>query len=71
MQRRMFEAGGCEPVIEIDTDHAPWISRTDELVAALDRLAARDRAIDTTHAAPALIGKNGCSRWLARAQGRR
>jgi len=40
MQRRMFEAGGCEPVIELDTDHAPWISRTDELVAALDRLAS-------------------------------
>jgi pimeloyl-ACP methyl ester carboxylesterase len=39
MQRRMFEAAGCDPVIEIDTDHAPWISRTDELVAALDRLA--------------------------------
>ena len=30
---------GCDPVIEIDTDHSPWISRTDELVAALDRLA--------------------------------
>ena len=40
MQRRMFEAGGCEPVIQIDTDHSPWISRTDEVVAALDRLAA-------------------------------
>jgi pimeloyl-ACP methyl ester carboxylesterase len=40
MQRRMFEAGGCDPVIEIETDHAPWISRTDELVAAIDRLAA-------------------------------
>jgi pimeloyl-ACP methyl ester carboxylesterase len=39
MQRRMFEAAGCDPVIEIDTDHAPWISRTDELVTALDRLA--------------------------------
>jgi pimeloyl-ACP methyl ester carboxylesterase len=39
MQRRMFEAAGCDPVIEIDTDHAPWVSRTDELVAALDRLA--------------------------------
>jgi len=39
MQRRMFEAAGCDPVIEIDTDHSPWISRTDELVAALDRLA--------------------------------
>ena len=30
---------GCDPVIEIDTDHSLWISRTDELVAALDRLA--------------------------------
>jgi pimeloyl-ACP methyl ester carboxylesterase len=40
MQRRMFEAGGCDPVIELDTDHSPWISRTDELVAALDRVAA-------------------------------
>jgi pimeloyl-ACP methyl ester carboxylesterase len=39
MQRRMYEDGGCDPVIEIDTDHSPWISRTDELVGALDRLA--------------------------------
>jgi pimeloyl-ACP methyl ester carboxylesterase len=39
MQRRMFEAAGCEPVIELDTDHCPWLSRPDELVAALDRLA--------------------------------
>jgi pimeloyl-ACP methyl ester carboxylesterase len=40
MQRRMFEAAGCDPVIELHTDHSPWISRTDELVAALHRLAA-------------------------------
>jgi pimeloyl-ACP methyl ester carboxylesterase len=40
MQRRMFGAAGCDPVIEIDTDHSPFISRTDEFVAALDRLAA-------------------------------
>src|ERR1035437_6112988 len=38
-QRLMLEAAGCDPVIEIDTDHSPWISRPDELVAALDRLA--------------------------------
>lgn len=38
-QRRMFEAAGCDPVFELDTDHSPWISRTDELVAILDRLA--------------------------------
>jgi hypothetical protein len=40
MQRRMFRDGGCDPVIEIDTDHSPWISRGDELVAALHRVAA-------------------------------
>jgi hypothetical protein len=27
-------------VIEIDTDHSPWLSRTDELVAALVQIAA-------------------------------
>jgi pimeloyl-ACP methyl ester carboxylesterase len=40
MQRLMLERAGCEPVIELDTDHAPQLSRTDELVTALDRLAA-------------------------------
>jgi hypothetical protein len=39
MQRRMYAAAGCDPVIEIDTDHSPWVSRTDELVAALDQIA--------------------------------
>jgi pimeloyl-ACP methyl ester carboxylesterase len=39
MQRRMYIAAGCDPVIEIDTDHSPWLSATDELVAALDRIA--------------------------------
>jgi pimeloyl-ACP methyl ester carboxylesterase len=38
-QRLMYTAAGCDPVIEIDTDHSPWLSRTDELVAALDRIA--------------------------------
>jgi len=40
LQRRMFEAAGCDPVIELDTDHAPQLSRTAELAEALDRLAA-------------------------------
>jgi pimeloyl-ACP methyl ester carboxylesterase len=40
LQRRMLEAAGCDPVIEIDTDHCVWASRPDELAAALDRLAA-------------------------------
>jgi pimeloyl-ACP methyl ester carboxylesterase len=40
MQQRMLSDHGIERVIEIDTDHCPWLSRTDELVAALDRLAS-------------------------------
>jgi pimeloyl-ACP methyl ester carboxylesterase len=39
LQRRLFQTAGCDPVIEIDTDHSPWLSRTDDLVAALDRIA--------------------------------
>jgi pimeloyl-ACP methyl ester carboxylesterase len=40
LQRRMFTAARCDPVIELDTDHAPWLSRTDELVAAIDTIAS-------------------------------
>jgi pimeloyl-ACP methyl ester carboxylesterase len=40
LQRRMLQDAGCDPVIELATDHSPWISRTDELVAALDGVAA-------------------------------
>jgi pimeloyl-ACP methyl ester carboxylesterase len=39
MQRRMYRAAGCDPVIEIDTDHSPWLSRTAELTRALVRIA--------------------------------
>jgi pimeloyl-ACP methyl ester carboxylesterase len=38
IQRRMFEAAECDPVIEIDTDHAVWASRPDELAAALNQI---------------------------------
>jgi pimeloyl-ACP methyl ester carboxylesterase len=38
LQRLMLERAGCDPVIEIDTDHCVWASRPDELVAALNRL---------------------------------
>lgn len=38
LQRLMYTGAGCDPVIEIDTDHSPWLSRTDELVAALDEI---------------------------------
>jgi pimeloyl-ACP methyl ester carboxylesterase len=40
MQRLLLERAGCEPVIELDTDHAPQLSRTVELVSALDELAS-------------------------------
>jgi pimeloyl-ACP methyl ester carboxylesterase len=40
LQRLMLTAAGCDPVIEIDTDHCPWASRPDELAAALNRLVA-------------------------------
>jgi len=40
LQRLMLERAGCDPVIEIDTDHSVWASRPDELAAALNRLAA-------------------------------
>jgi pimeloyl-ACP methyl ester carboxylesterase len=40
MQRFMLERAGCEPVIEINTDHAPFLSTTEELVGALNRLTA-------------------------------
>ncbi|MGZ4169315.1 MAG: alpha/beta fold hydrolase [Solirubrobacteraceae bacterium] len=39
VQRLMYTAAGCDPVIEIDTDHSPWLSRTEELVGALDQVA--------------------------------
>jgi pimeloyl-ACP methyl ester carboxylesterase len=40
LQRLMIERAGCEPVIEIDTDHAVWASRPDELAASLNRVMA-------------------------------
>jgi hypothetical protein len=46
----MFAAAGCDPVIELDTDHSPWLSRTDELVAALNPSIANSNAPFTGHA---------------------
>jgi pimeloyl-ACP methyl ester carboxylesterase len=40
LQRRMIREHPCERVIELDTDHAPYLSATDELVAALVELSA-------------------------------
>jgi pimeloyl-ACP methyl ester carboxylesterase len=40
LQRRMIGDHPCERVIEIDADHAPFFSATNELVAALLELAS-------------------------------
>jgi pimeloyl-ACP methyl ester carboxylesterase len=40
LQRRMIREHPCRQVVELDTDHAPYLSATDELVAALIELAA-------------------------------
>jgi pimeloyl-ACP methyl ester carboxylesterase len=40
LQQRMIREHPCERVIELDSDHAPYYSATDELVAALLELAA-------------------------------
>jgi len=39
LQRRMIREHPCRKVIELDADHAPFLSATDELVAALLELA--------------------------------
>jgi pimeloyl-ACP methyl ester carboxylesterase len=39
LQRRMIREHPCRDVVELDADHAPYLSATDELVAALDRFA--------------------------------
>jgi hypothetical protein len=39
LQRRMIAEHPCRSVVELDADHAPHLSRTDELVTALDSMA--------------------------------
>lgn len=39
LQGRMLAAAPCDPVVELDTGHSPFLSRPDELVAALLSLA--------------------------------
>jgi len=39
LQRRMIKTAGLENVAELDTDHTPQLSATDDLAEALDRLA--------------------------------
>ena len=39
LQQRMIREHPCERVFELDADHAPFLSATDELVAALLEVA--------------------------------
>ena len=39
LQRMMLERRGCTDVLELDTDHSPFMSKTAELAAFLDSLA--------------------------------
>jgi pimeloyl-ACP methyl ester carboxylesterase len=51
LQRRMLETAGCEPVIEIDTDHSVWASRPEELAAAVNQIAGSDQPARETSSA--------------------
>ena len=46
MQRRMIADGDFDPVIEIETDHWPWLSRTDEFLAAMEEILGRPEFSD-------------------------
>ncbi len=39
LQRRMIEENVCADVVELDTDHTPQLSMTNELAATLHRFA--------------------------------
>ena len=39
LQRRMIREHPCERVFELDADHAPYLSATDDLVSALLEVA--------------------------------
>ena len=41
LQRRMIEENGIKHVVEIETDHSPMVSRTQELAEAIDELLSR------------------------------
>jgi pimeloyl-ACP methyl ester carboxylesterase len=45
LQRRMIREHPCERVIELDADHAPYLSATDRLVAALLALAGEPATV--------------------------
>lgn len=45
LQRRMVSESPCQEVVELDTDHSPYLSKTSELAAALSRWATESEAV--------------------------
>jgi pimeloyl-ACP methyl ester carboxylesterase len=41
LQRRVIAENGCAEVFELDADHTPHLSKTNDLAQALERIAAR------------------------------
>ena len=50
LARRMIGASPCEEVVELDTDHTPQLSRTEELARALERFVMHAAAPAATTA---------------------
>jgi pimeloyl-ACP methyl ester carboxylesterase len=50
LQKRMLASAGCDPVVELDTDHAPMVSRTQTLISVLDQLASRAAPVEAASA---------------------
>jgi hypothetical protein len=38
MQRRMARETGCDPIVELEADHRPWMSRPDEFIEAVNQI---------------------------------
>jgi hypothetical protein len=43
LQHRMIAENACTEVVELDTDHTPQLSMTEELAKAMEKFAARSR----------------------------
>jgi pimeloyl-ACP methyl ester carboxylesterase len=43
LQRRMIAENACAEVVELDTDHTPQLSMTEELAKAMEKFAAQSR----------------------------
>jgi pimeloyl-ACP methyl ester carboxylesterase len=57
LQRRMLTETPCDPVVELDTDHAPWLSATAELADALDRISGEAALAGSRPSASAAGGR--------------